>query len=102
MSDDGSRPDDRAFNRRERLEEECEERARERVDESIKIGWSTAALIALLEDLAGEDARDVDQRVERLLAAPNEATANSFVFAMRRCAFRRALIAERKSAGLDI
>lgn len=81
---------------RERIESECEERAREEGGAIPDVG----ALIDLLGDLETEEVTDINLRVSRLFERPNEATANSLIFGLKRCAYRRALAVERRSAGL--
>ena len=96
MSDTGQRPDDRAINRRERIEEECEERAREKADTFNTVD----SLTTLLGNLMSDEEDDMNVRLGRFFQWPNDATAHSLVFAIQRCAFRIALSAERRKEGL--
>lgn len=96
MSDDGSRPDDRAINRRERLEDECEERATESVDALMA---DQAAIAALINELNEDEQIRVADQFWRIAAG--KAAGDSVLMTLRHLAYRRALAAERRKEGLE-
>ena len=100
MSDTGQRPDDRAFNRRERLADECEERARRRAQEIVT---DEAELGALIVDLEETEQENMAMVLWRLLDGTNFASrAHQDLYELfKRIAYRRALAAERRKEGLE-
>ena len=101
MSDDGSRPDDRAHNRRERLEDECEERAREAARETA---INHELLAGVLSELNEDDQRRLAMRLASLchgqLSRLRSDYAPDVHALLLHFAYRRALAAERRKEGL--
>ena len=96
MSDDGSRPDDRAHNRRERLNDEIEKQAREA---SFSI-LDASALGDLLTDLSPAEAAKTNVLLTGLIGEPTSLAANKLVHHLQQLAYRRAMAAERRKEGL--
>ena len=101
MSDDGSRPDDRALNRRERLEDECEERAREEAQETVT---NHERFAVLLRELDEDDLSRLAMRLTSLchsqLSRLRPDYAPEVHALLMHLAYQRALAAERRKAGL--
>ncbi len=88
--------DDRALNRRERLEHECEERALETTDTVMN---DKALLRTLIEELSEEEQDRV--ATQFWLVATGKAAGDSVLMTLRHLAYRRALAAERRKEGLE-
>ena len=82
---------------RQQIEDECEERARSRIDE---VFGDHNLISELLQDLDTTEWQELMDRIARLVERPSEAGACGLVFSLRQYSYRRALAKERSSAGL--